>query len=310
MTTASIIIPSYRGADRLPRLLSALAAQTTDDWEAIVVIDGDMDGSEEVVARYSHLPIRSVVFPQNRGRVAALNAGHDAATGDVLIRCDDDLEPAPDYVERHVASHAEQDQGTIGICLNVLPDTRYATVYGAQADELFRAGAYEASADTTWRFWAGNVSVTRDIWNRIGEYDTRYQAYGWEDVDYGWRLHEAGVPIVVDPTLETRHHAAAINTASRAPRAYRSGQARQLFDRIHGAEVAGPGRPTDDSTWNRLVGWTADHLTYGRTRTLAKALDTVLPAMPAPVARKAVALLVESSSIAGHESSETAERDF
>ena len=79
MTLASIIIPSRGGAKRLPRLLSALAAQDDRDWEAIVVIDGDVDGSRQVVERYRHLPVRSTVFPENRGRVAALNAGFAAA---------------------------------------------------------------------------------------------------------------------------------------------------------------------------------------------------------------------------------------
>ena len=310
MTTASIIIPSYRGAQRLPRLLSALAAQSAKDWEAIVVIDGDMDGSEEVVAKYSHLPIRSLVFPQNRGRVAALNAGHEAAEGDVLIRCDDDLEPAPDYVERHVANHADREQGTIGICLNVLLDNRYTAVYGAEADERVRAGAYRADDNQTWRYWAGNVSITKEVWDRIGPYDDHYQAYGWEDVDYGWRLHQAGIPIVVDPALATRHHAAAVSTLARVSRSYRSGQARRTFDEIHGPGTSGAVRPVDDSMWNQLVCSTVPHLSYRRIQALAKSLDAALPGLPAPVARKAIALLVEASGIAGYETTETAERDF
>lgn len=310
MTTASVIIPSYRGAERLPRLLTALAAQTNTDWEAIVVIDGDVDGSEEIVARYSHLPIRSVVFPENRGRVAALNAGHEAASGEVLIRCDDDLEPAPDYVQKHIDSHAGQEQGTIGIYLNVLPDTRYTTVYGAQADQLFRDAAYSADQDSTWRFWAGNASVTRDVWEAIGPYDVRYRAYGWEDVDYGYRLHQAGIPVVIDRDLATRHHAAATSAKSRVQRSFHSGQARQLFDEAHGLDHSPSAEPSQMSLWNRAVRTCAQLMDYQRAVRVAQVLDALIGVTPTPVARKLVALCVEASALAGYDSTSDPETDI
>ncbi|MSS44854.1 glycosyltransferase family 2 protein [Cutibacterium sp. WCA-380-WT-3A] len=310
MTTASIIIPSYRGATRLPRLLSALAAQTTDDWEAIVVVDGDVDGSEHVISKYSHLPIRTVVFPENRGRVAALNAGHEAARGDVLIRCDDDLEPAPDFVANHVASHSSRRQGTIGLCVNVLPRTRYSAVYGDHFGKLARNHAYRANPDGTWRYWAANVSVTRDIWQQIGTYDPHYRAYGWEDVDYGWRLHKAGIPVVIDPSLETKHHAAAVTAAIRAARAFRSGQARRIFDSLHGTNAAGPAAPEAVGLWNNAVLKTSLVLDYRRTIAMARAVDAIIHITPTPIARKLIALVVEAAVVAGHRSPENPERDF
>src|SRR5664279_5470987 len=178
MTKASIVIPSRGGAERLPRLLTALAAQTYPDWEEIVVIDGDIDNSEAVVARYAHLPIRSVVFPENRGRVAALNAGFAEATGDVLIRCDDDLVTSPDYVAGHVRATSAGDRGAVGLYINVLPDTPYARVYGRHADERHRADAYLTPRDLQYRYWAGNCSVARAVYDSVGGYDPRYRAYG------------------------------------------------------------------------------------------------------------------------------------
>ncbi|MCI1748731.1 MAG: glycosyltransferase [Acidipropionibacterium sp.] len=310
MTSASIIIPSYRGAKRLPRLLGALAAQTASDWEAIVVIDGDLDGSQQVVERYSHLPVRAIVFPENRGRVAALNAGFEAAEGEVLIRCDDDLAPAPDYVERHVASHAGAPRGTIGLYRNVLVPSRYTTVYGEQADTLFRTAAYSAAPDQKWRLWAGNVSVSRGTWNQIGGYNPRYRTYGWEDVDYGYRLHEAGIPVILDPSLETDHHAAAVTTPSRVRRAYHSGEARRLFDQIHGSGASGPVQPADPKAWNRLVEKTANRLTYRKASATAEAVDAVIRGLPTPVARKLVALLVEAAGVAGYRGTEEAPNDI
>ena len=53
MTRGSVVIPSRGGAQRLPRILDALVAQQGSVWEAVVVLDGDIDDSAAVVARYA-----------------------------------------------------------------------------------------------------------------------------------------------------------------------------------------------------------------------------------------------------------------
>ena len=48
---ASVIVPSRGGAQRLPRLIGALAAQEdAPPFEVHVVVDGDVDGSEGMLA--------------------------------------------------------------------------------------------------------------------------------------------------------------------------------------------------------------------------------------------------------------------
>lgn len=300
MTKASIVIPSRGGAERLPRLLAALAAQTHPDWEAIVVIDGDVDNSEAVVAQYAHLPVRAIVFPENRGRVAALNAGFAAATGEVLIRCDDDLVPGPDYVRDHVSATASGERGAVGLCVNVFPDTPYARVYGREADEKHRAHAYATPQSHRFRYWAGNCSISRDLFDRVGGYDPRYRAYGWEDVDFGYRLQQLGLPIELVPSLATPHHAAATTTAGRVQRAMAAGRARWTFDVIHGEGASGPAQPDNSSAWNKLVNGLAARLTEVSAVRLARAIDAALPVLPRPVASKAVAAMVESAGVAGY----------
>lgn len=298
MTLASIIIPSRGGARRLPRLISALAAQDDPEWEAIVVIDGDIDGSEAVLAQYSHLPLRAVVFPENRGRVAALNAGFAEATGDVFIRCDDDLVPSADYVRQHKNAHAETPCGAIGLYLNQLPDTPYARAYGRDADEKFRQDAYRQ--EEVWRYWAGNCSTTRDLWDEVGPYDPDYRAYGWEDVDWGYRLHKLGVPVRLVRELETPHYVAAVTTRNRVQRAFHSGAARRLFEAKHGLGLLSSAEPPATSAWNRAV------LNIGRSPSrrlldaTATAVDLGARVLPRSISRKGIALLVEGGSVAGY----------
>ena len=300
MTKASIVIPSRGGAERLPRLLTALAAQTHHDWEAIVVIDGDIDNSAAVVAQYSHLPVRSIAFPANRGRVSALNAGFAVATGEVLIRCDDDFEPTPGHVAAHVEPHEERVCGVVGLPVNVAPPSAYMRTYGFDADRRGHAAASAMEPDMRWRLWGGNVSVTRAVYDRVGGYDPRYRGYGWEDVDFGYRLHMLGVPIVIAEGAQARHHMAAVTTVIRTGRAMASGRARWTFDSIHGPGSSGPDGPGDSSAWNRTINQLAAGLTENRSAHLAAVIDILLPMLPAPVARKVVAAVVEASSVVGY----------
>ena len=296
----SLVIPSRGGAERLPVLFEALRAQTDADWEAIVVIDGDIDGSEAVVARYrDDLPVRPVVFPENRGRSAALNAGFEAARGTVLVRCDDDLEPAPDYVSGHAARHSGDPVGVVGLYRNVFPPTPYSRAYGVDRDVAFRRSAYEAAPSDAWRFWAGNVSVTRESFDRIGGYDTGFRAYGWEDVDWGYRLHTSGVPVELAPELETVHHAAAATTRIRVLRAYHSGAARHRFEDKHGLHAL-EAPASSHSPWDLLVSATGAISSSGMLARAAAGADAVADRLPRYVSEKLISLLVESAARTGY----------
>lgn len=298
---ASVVVPSRGGASRLPVLIAALSRQTFRDFEVIVVIDGDIDGSASLLERLadtSDINLRVLEFDENKGRAAALNAGAEIAAGRVLIRCDDDLEPAADYISNHVAAHAGQLVGAVGFCHNVFPDTAYARVYGRAADVRFREEALATNSENHWRYWAGNVSVLRTLHQKIGGYDERFRRYGWEDVDYGYRLHLAGIPVRLEPSLTALHHVAATTTSIRAYRALHAGAAREIFVAKHGPNALGE-RRTKGTVWSFVVA-AGSKLATERTLGMAGAtIDAAAGVLPRWLSQKLVALVVESAGTAG-----------
>lgn len=299
MVRASIVVPSRGGAARLPALFESLRAQTMQDVEMIVVVDGDIDDSASVVRSHqASLPVRAIVFPENRGRAAALNAGFFDATGDVLIRADDDLELEPDFVEHHVRLHAEAPRGVIAMCTDVFPDTPYARAYGIRADEAIRAQAFATPPHRTWQWWSGNVSSTRDDFHAVGGYDEDFRAYGWEDIEWGYRLHLLGREILVAPGFTTLHYGPVTTTTERVRRAFHSGEAYRKFVSKHGPE-ARTSTGLDRSPWNALVRLGSALATERTLAVAGRTLDRTLGSLPEWPAEKLVALAVQAAADAG-----------
>lgn len=296
---ASIVVPSFRGAMRLPRLFAALERQTNTSYECIVAIDGDLDGSAAVVQAWrDRIPVRAVVFEENRGRSAALNAGHEAAHGTVLIRCDDDLRPPPQFIAEHVATHEGRSVGAVGMCLDVFEDTAFALAYGRTARDSMRQLTYSMPEQGIWRRWGANVSITQDLWSQIGPYDLRFTQYGWEDIDYGYRLHLAGVPVVLRPELEVEHLNPAPTASLRASKAFASGESRAVFSEKHGSGVLSDSAPTG-SPWNVAVRTVAGTMRSQRAvDRWGTPADYAVNHLPPKAGRKVAALLIEAAGAA------------
>ncbi|CAN5539254.1 glycosyltransferase family 2 protein [soil metagenome] len=93
----SIIMAAYQRAHTLPRALASVLAQTTSNWEVVVVDDGSTDATEAIVSALAATDtrIRYVKHERNRGVTAAKNTGFDHARGEWLMTLDSDDEIVP-----------------------------------------------------------------------------------------------------------------------------------------------------------------------------------------------------------------------
>ena len=96
----SILMPVYNARPHLSRALGDLLAQTFRDFEIIAVDDGSTDGSADVLRRHNDRRLRVITLPENRGLVAALNAGLIASHGVWIARQDADDRCRTDRLKR------------------------------------------------------------------------------------------------------------------------------------------------------------------------------------------------------------------
>jgi glycosyltransferase involved in cell wall biosynthesis len=109
MKNLSLVIPVYNEQDNLPLLFDAIYKTMSDigrEWEAVLVDDGSRDKSLSVLKEYAEKDpdhIRVVAFRRNYGQTAAIAAGLDYSSGDIIVLLDADMQNDPSDIPMMLA---------------------------------------------------------------------------------------------------------------------------------------------------------------------------------------------------------------
>jgi undecaprenyl-phosphate 4-deoxy-4-formamido-L-arabinose transferase len=101
----SVVVPVYNSEQSLPLLVERLypiLTQITPDFELILVNDGSRDNSWGVVETLitQHIWVTGINLMRNFGQHNALLCGIRAATKDIIVTIDDDLQNPPEEIPR------------------------------------------------------------------------------------------------------------------------------------------------------------------------------------------------------------------
>jgi glycosyltransferase involved in cell wall biosynthesis len=108
----SVVIPAYNSSASLPGLITQLGAvlpTLAPAFEVILVNDGSRDRTWDVITRLcsEHRFVRGICLMRNYGQHNALLAGIRAASFDVIVTMDDDLQNPPGEIGKLLAKLSE-----------------------------------------------------------------------------------------------------------------------------------------------------------------------------------------------------------
>ena len=212
---ASFVVVTHARPRWLTGALESIRRQTVNDREIVVVVNGP-DPETEDVLRALASETRITVLDDNYGVGAGRNAGIALARGEVLFFLDDDAELRDADAAGRVLEHFERDidLGVVGLLV-----LDAATGAVERRCIPFRDKRVPQGVTAACYFAGGACAIRRRVFDRVGLYDESL-FYSGEELDLSYRLLEAGVHIVFDPSVVVMHHAVGGHSESVAPYYY------------------------------------------------------------------------------------------
>jgi len=197
----SVVLPTYNRAGYVAESLESCLRQTYPNLELIVVDDGSVDATEQIVRSYPDARIRYLRKHRNEGLPEALNTGFALASGDYLTWTSDDNRYAPEAIETMLGfleAHPEVD-------------FVYAGMY--RIDEQGHCAGRWLPGPPAELYKENRVGACflyrRRVYEVIGRFDPRYTLA--EDYEYWLRVMQQFRMCALEaPLLHYRRHKAAL----------------------------------------------------------------------------------------------------
>ena len=196
----SVIVCSYNGAKTLAQCLESLGKLDYPNYEVILVDDGSTDDTPEIAARF---PQVRYFHQTNHGLSHARNHGAAVAEGEIFAYTDSDCMADPDWLYYLLSTLFSGNYAGVG-GPNVSPPAGnwvqacVAAAPGGPSHVLLTDTVAEhiPGCNMAWYRWA---------FENIGGFDPEYHKAG-DDVDFCWRVQQAGHEIAFSPTALVWHY--------------------------------------------------------------------------------------------------------
>lgn len=200
----SIVVPAHNAESLLPHCLNAILSNDLprERWELIVVDDASTDGTAAIASGVADKVIPLAGPP--RGPAYARNRGFEAARADIVAFIDADVCIHADVLSRFTARFSEDDE--LGAVLGSYDDEPSAPGFVSQYRNLLHHYVHQRNAGYARSFWAGCGAVQRQPFIEAGMFDeNRYGRPQIEDVELGYRMHDKGHRLLLDPLILGQH---------------------------------------------------------------------------------------------------------
>lgn len=210
----SVIIPTFnRVRFVLPTIHCALKQSFPLDYE-VVVVDSGTDDTESLINQHFPEMVQYHRLPESRNRSRLRNNGANLAKGEYLLFIDSDILLDPNHLQVHWKLHeAAGDQTILTMSkrralveFGELPgsisflEQHFGSIESFSWIRDFRepslnSGLHLNEYRAPWRFvYSHNMMINRSAFIASRGFDELFgDNWGYEDIELGFRLHQAGV---------------------------------------------------------------------------------------------------------------------
>jgi glycosyltransferase involved in cell wall biosynthesis len=197
----SVILPTYNRASLLPQAIESVLRQEFTDLELIVIDDGSIDQTPEIISKIEDTRLHYIALKQNRGETFARNQGIQQARGELIAQIDADDIWYPQKASYQVDLFTRFKHLDLIFCNAIDIDhiTGIKVDYFKQKAQAFQPLQIRELDCDAWEILAGipeallvsnmivhsTVMLRRSTMESIGVYDENLSGVG--DFEYWWR---------------------------------------------------------------------------------------------------------------------------
>lgn len=218
----AVIIPNYNGSEiikkNLPRVIESIKNY---DSEIIIVDDCSQFFDYEslkknIEAVEGNIKITLLRNDTNLGFSSSVNKGVTSTNAEYVVLLNSDVSPEKDFLVSPIKI-LDENQNLFGVgCMDRSIENGKTILRGrglaswSRGFLIHRRG--EVDSNNTFWISGGSSIIRRELFVKLGGFDSIYNPFYWEDIDLSFRARKAGYDILFDnkSIVEHRHLEGAI----------------------------------------------------------------------------------------------------
>jgi len=219
----SILLLAHNKAAYTRRCLDSLLRSTFRPFQIVLADNGSTDETSSVMDTFEHraktdgISVERLRFDENIGAIEGRNRGMERLDGDVWVWMDNDIVVRTrSWLERlQAVLESDPKVGVVGpklVYANAPHDVQCAGCAVTQGGRVVFRGRGEARDAAVWNRSCDCQTLISACWmlradvaRAVGALDPQFSPVQFEDIDYCYRIREAGYACRYEPGVEMYH---------------------------------------------------------------------------------------------------------
>ncbi|PIE81483.1 MAG: hypothetical protein CSA11_03860 [Chloroflexi bacterium] len=211
----ALMVLNWNGRSLLEKCVPSLLQLDYDHYQLFVIDNGSEDGSIDFLE--SQFPQANIIaLTQNKGFSGAYNEAIKLIDADYVAILNNDIVVPPDWLTKLVKPLVTDKSMGVAGCKLLYPDGEHIQHAGAKltyplaySEHYFYKQKDEGQANTftdVEYVTGAAMLVSRSVLDAIGLFDDLFSPIYYEEVDFCYRVREAGFRVVYVPQATAIHH--------------------------------------------------------------------------------------------------------